>query len=251
VHSSAAATELHVEISNSSKREVQLGELFVTLADTLVAGFDLSELLQTLIDQTIEFLPVDAAALLLAGPDGVLKVAAASSSQVKAVEVLILEAKASPCHSAYDSGEQTGAADVDSVKPEWDEYASIMSAAGFRSSHSTPMKLRTQTIGVLSMFSLYPYTPSDVDAAVAQALANAATISIIQMDAATRNNELSEQLQHALDSRVLIEQAKGVIAQTHTVPMDEAFTIIRDHARRTSSTLRDVSQEIIKQTLAV
>jgi GAF domain-containing protein len=103
VHSSAAATELHVEISNSSKREVRLGELFVTLADTLVAGFDLSDLLQTLIDQTIEFLPVDASALFLAGPDGVLKVAAASSSHAKAVEVLILEAKASPCRSAYES----------------------------------------------------------------------------------------------------------------------------------------------------
>jgi GAF domain-containing protein len=230
---------------------VRLGELFVTLADTLVVGFDLSDLLQTLIDETIEFLPVDAAALFLADPDGVLRVAAASIAHAKAVEVVILEAKASPCLAAYESGEQAGADDVDSVKPEWEDYASVLRAAGYRSSHATPMTLRTETIGVLSLFSEYPYTPSLVDAAVAQALANAATISIIQMNAATKNDELSEQLQYALDSRVLIEQAKGVVAQTHSVPMDEAFAIIRGQARRTSSTLSTVSREIIKKTLSI
>jgi GAF domain-containing protein len=237
--------------SHSSRREVQLGTVFVALADTLVTGFDLSDLLQTLIEETTALMPVEAAALFLADPDGVLKVAAATSSDAKAVEVVILEAEASPCLEAYVSGRQSGANDVDDVKPEWTEYADIMRAAGYRSSHAIPMRLRDETIGVLSLFSEYRYTPSELDAAVAQALADAATISIIQMHVISDNKVLAEQLQHALDSRVLIEQAKGVLSHTRSVSVDEAFDIIRDHARRTGDTLMNVARAITDRSLTL
>lgn len=245
------ARQSHMEISNSSRREVQLGTLFVTLADTLVTDFDLSDLLQTLIDETTALMPVEAAALFLADPAGVLRVAAATSSTARAVEVIILEAAASPCLEAYESGQQSGVDDVQNVKPEWTSYAEIMQAAGYRSSHSIPMQLRDETIGVLSLFSEYQYTPSEVDAAVAQALANAATISIIQMHTTSKSKALSEQLRHALESRVLIEQAKGVISQMHSVSVNEAFQIIRGYARRTGDTLLNVSQGIVDRSLVI
>jgi GAF domain-containing protein len=240
-----------MDISNSTRREVRLGNLFVTLADTLVDGFDLNDLLQTLVDETTALLPVEAAALFLADPDGALRVATATSSHARAVEVVILEAKASPCIVAYENGQQTGVDDLDDAKPEWSDYADILRAAGYRAHHAIPMRLRSRTIGVLSLFSENPYAPSTVDAGVAQALADAATISILQMHQTSENIELSQQLQHALDSRVLIEQAKGVIAQTHQISIDEAFAILRAHARNTHSTLRDISKDVVSRSLTL
>ena len=188
-------------ISNSSKREVRLGELFVTIADTLVADFDLSDLLQTLVDETVALLPVDQAALFLASGDGDLRVASATSSHARAVEDLILEVDASPCLDAYRSGTPAGVDTVDAAKPEWGEFASILRAARFEASHAIPMRLRGETIGVLSLFSEYAYVPSESDAAVAQSLADAATIAILQTRVASERLRLTEQLQRALESR--------------------------------------------------
>ena len=238
-------------ISNSSKREVRLGELFVTIADTLVADFDLSDLLQTLVDETVALLPVDQAALFLASGDGDLRVASATSSHARAVEDLILEVDASPCLDAYRSGTPSGVDTVDAAKPEWGEFASILRAARFEASHAIPMRLRGETIGVLSLFSEYAYVPSESDAAVAQSLADAATIAILQTRVADERIRLNEQLQRALESRVIIEQAKGVIAQTRTVTMAEAFELIRGHARHNNATLREVSQQISDRTLSI
>ena len=238
-------------ISNSSKREVRLGELFVTIADTLVADFDLSDLLQTLVDETVALLPVDQAALFLASGDGDLRVASATSSHARAVEDLILEVDASPCLDAYRSGTPAGVDTVDAAKPEWGEFANILRAARFEASHAIPMRLRGETIGVLSLFSEYAYVPSESDAAVAQSLADAATIAILQTRVASERLRLTEQLQRALESRVIIEQAKGVIAQTRAVSMAEAFTLIRGHARHTNATLREVSQRIADRTLTL
>ena len=238
-------------ISNSSKREVRLGELFVRIADTLVADFDLSDLLQILVDETTALLPVDQAALFLAADDGTLRVAAATSSHARAVEDLILEADASPCLDAYRSGTPSGVDTISEAKPEWSDFARILRAADFRASHAIPMRLRGDTIGVLSLFSEHPYTPSASDAAVAQSVADAATIAILQTRVANERLRLNEQLQRALESRVIIEQAKGVIAQTRTVSMAEAFELIRRHARHNNTTLREVSQQISDRTLSI
>jgi GAF domain-containing protein len=238
-------------ISNSSKREVRLGELFVTIADTLVADFDLSDLLQTLVDETTALLPVDQAALFLDSGDGTLRVAAATSSHARAVEDLILEVDASPCLDAYRTGLSVGVDSLAAAKPEWGEFANILRAASFEASYAIPMRLRGDTIGVLSLFSSYPYVPSELDAAVAQSLADAATIAILQNRVAAERLVLAQQLQHALESRVLIEQAKGVVAQTRTVSMAEAFTLIRAHARQNNETLREVSQRIAERSLSI
>jgi hypothetical protein len=112
------------------------------------------------------------------------------------------------------------------------------------------MQLRNRTTGALTLFTNFPFTPSAVDAAVAQALANAATISIIHMHEAIRNVELNEQLQLALNSRVVIEQVKGVVSQTLEIAPDGVLAIFaRTRARRTSQTLREVSARVVDRSL--
>jgi GAF domain-containing protein len=237
--------------SKSSPREVLLGELFVTLADTLVTGFDLDDLLDTLVTDTTALLPVDDAALFLADANGTLRVAAATTPTTRAVETLVLEADAGPCIDAYRLGETVGVPDVDATLAEWELFARILRAGGFHAAHAIPMRLRESTIGVLTLFSVAPFTPSEVDAKVAQAIAHAATIAIIQFRAAHEQVVLADQLQRALDSRVVIEQAKGVVSQTRGVSMNEAFGMIRSHARKRGATLADVSKGVVERTLTV
>jgi GAF domain-containing protein len=238
-------------ISNASTREVRLGELFVRLADTLVSGFDLSDLLQTLVEETHALLPVDDVALFLSGDDGVLRVVAATSSKSRSVETLVLEADDGPCLDAYRFGHAAGVHDVEELGGKWTAFATIARAGGFRASHALPMNLRGETIGALNLFADYPYSPSETDAAVAQALAHAATIAIIQHRTSLKQSELSAQLQHALDSRVLIEQAKGVLAQVHQITVAEAFGRLRAYSRQHGLPLRDVSQQVVDRTLLV
>jgi GAF domain-containing protein len=239
------------DISNATAREVRLGELFVRLADTLVSGFDLSDLLQGLVEETHALLPVDDVALFLVGADQVLRVGAATSSKSRSVEILVLEAGDGPCLEAYRFGHPAGVHDIDALGDKWAAFAAIARAGGFRAAHAVPMTLRGETIGALNLFSDYPYSPSDTDAAVAQALAHAATIAIIQHRNSLEQSELSAQLQGALDSRVLIEQAKGVLAQTHEISVDQAFVVLRAYAREHGQPLRDVSKQIVERTLLV
>jgi GAF domain-containing protein len=239
------------EMSNATAREVRLGEIFLRLADTLVSGFDLDEVLQMLVEETHALLPVDDVALFLVGKDGVLRVVAATSSKSRSVETLVLEVEDGPCLDAYRYGQAAGVRDIDELGDKWAAFATIARAGGFRASHALPMNLRGETIGALNLFSDYPYSPSETDAAVAQALAHAATIAIIQHRTSVEQVQLSTQLQGALESRVLIEQAKGVVAQVHQITVAEAFSRLRAHARQNGLPLRDVAQRIVERSLVL
>jgi GAF domain-containing protein len=238
-------------ISNSSEREVRLGSLFLRLAETLEPGFDLADYLQMLVDETVGLLPADEAALFLGDSSSQLGVAAATAPDARAVETLVLEHGSSPCHDAFIKGVPTGVHDISDAKEEWGGFARVLDAAGFRAVHAVPMQIRDTTIGVVSMFSRLPYTPSDVDAKIAAMIARAAAIALVQARAAADHAALTDQLQQALNSRVLIEQAKGVVAHTRDVNMDAAFGLIRERARSHGESLRDVSQRIIERTLAI
>ncbi|WP_440710201.1 ANTAR domain-containing protein [Herbiconiux sp. YIM B11900] len=226
-------------------REALLAETFVDLADTLVAGYDVVDLLHTLVERTVHILDAADAGILLPNDDGVLEVVASSSERSHLIGLLQLDAQEGPCVDAYHSGQVAAVDDIAATYANWPTFATDAASLGYQSMYAIPMRLRDETIGSLNLFSdrRGPWDASDT--ATAKALADVATIGILQERALREADIAREQLQHALNSRILIEQAKGVLAHTERVDMDEAFRRLRTRARNSGQRLSTIAQEVI------
>ena len=230
-------------------REAQLIATFVTLADTLVAGYDVVDLLHMLTEECVAILGVDAAGIVLSDPAGSLHPIASSDGVSERVEAAQVEAGEGPCVESFRTGVPVA---IDDIRESGGgAFRATAEAAGFRSVLAVPLRLRDSTIGALNLFGRSTGALRGEDAAVARALADVATIGILQERAIRDGRLLTEQLEHALNSRVLIEQAKGIIAQTRQVPVDEAFAVLRDYARRNNERLRDVAERVVERRLTV
>ncbi|MBK4347026.1 GAF and ANTAR domain-containing protein [Lacisediminihabitans changchengi] len=235
----------------TESREERLVGAFVRLADTLVAGYDVVDLLQTLIESSAQLLDASAAGLMLADDKGELALVAATSERSRLVEMMQLSSGNGPCLEAFVCGEVVVVSDIAAEAARWPEFAEEALAQGFRSIHCVPMRLRGSIIGTVNLFRAATGSLTAVDAAAAQGLADVATIGILQERAIRESEVAREQLQNALESRVVIEQAKGVIAQLRAVDMDLAFTLLRAHARNTGRNLRDVAADVVDRSLAL
>jgi GAF domain-containing protein len=222
----------------------------VELADTLVADFDVVELLSLLADRCVEVLDVDAAGLMLVGPDGDLRVMASSSEAMRVLELYELQAQEGPCLDCYRSGRPVVNQDLATVNGRWPRFAPEALAAGFRSVHALPMRLRGSVIGALNLFHAAPGEMAAADVDAAQALADVATIAILQHRATLEAQVVNQQLQHALNSRVVLEQAKGMVAERAGLDMEQAFTALRTYARNHNLRLIDVAEAVIGGALA-
>ena len=231
-------------------RETLLARTLVELADTLVADFDVVELLTRLADRCVEVLDVGAAGLMLAAPDGALRVMASSSETMRVLELFELQSQEGPCLDCYRSGDPVLNQDLDAANGRWPRFATEAMGAGFRTVHALPMRLRGTVIGALNLVHVEPgeIRPADVDAA--QAFADVATIAILQHRAALEAQILNEQLTHALNSRVVIEQAKGMVAEREGLDMEESFMLLRNHARSHNLRLVDVATQVIAGDLS-
>lgn len=216
----------------------------VELADNLVDDFDVVDLLSLLSDRCVAALNVTAAGVMLAAPSGALHVAASSSDAMRTLELFQLQADQGPCIDAYRSGHPVVNVDLAAEGGRWPDFAPRATGEGFHSAHSLPMRLRGRTIGALNLLHTDTGPFDEADIAAAQALADIATIAIIQhriiADAQTLNNQLSG----ALNSRVVIEQAKGKIAQACDTDMDQAFRRLRHHARAHNLHLSELAEQI-------
>jgi GAF domain-containing protein len=230
-------------------RQALLARTFVELADTLVAEFDVVELLTLLADRCVDVLDVGAAGLMLVAGDGELRVMASSSEAMRVLELFELQSKEGPCLDCYLSGVPVTEPDFAIAGGRWPQFAAKVSAAGFRSGHALPMRLRGTVIGALNLFHFEPGEMPRPDVDAAQALADVATIAILQHRASIEAKVLNEQLQHALNSRIVIEQAKGMLAQKEGLNMEEAFTVLRHHARNHNLRLVDVAEAVIGGSL--
>lgn len=230
-------------------RERRLVHTFVTLADTLVAGYDVVELLQKLVEACAELLDAAAAGILLAEPSGELAVVASTSEQSRLVEVMQLSVGNGPCVESFTSGRMVEIEDVAAVADRWPEFSREALAQGFKAVHAIPLTLRGSVIGTLNLFRGEIGQLSELDAIAARGLADVATIGILHERTLRENEIATVQLQHALDSRVVIEQAKGVIAQLNSVDMDAAFKTLRDYSRRNNLNLRGVAEQIVSREL--
>lgn len=230
-------------------REGQLVETFVTLADTLVADFDVVELLHTLVEKCAALLDASAAGIILSAGDGELEVVASTNERSRLVEILQLRAGSGPCVESFTTGHAVSVPDIDQVQESWSRFRSGALEQGFASMHAVPLRLRDTTIGSLNLFWDRLGGLSEIDSLAVQALADVATIGILQERAIRESDVVRRQLQHALTSRVLIEQAKGVIAYVNDVHIGDAFTLIRDYARSNGIPLADVAEQIVNRTL--
>jgi transcriptional regulator with GAF, ATPase, and Fis domain len=241
---------LEVNMSDTS-RETELNTAFVKLADTLIADYDVVDLLHTLLLRCTELLDTQAAGLMLADATGTLQLIASTSEQADFVEIMQLNAGAGPCVQCFTTGTAVTVADIDEFGTSWPAFRSAALQKGFHSVNAIPMRLRGEILGTMNLFSTHVGELNPRDAAVAQALADVATIGILQERSIRETSIVTEQLQRALDSRVLIEQAKGVLSQTASIGMDQAFAALRNHARNHNLTLRTVAQGVTNRTIHI
>ena len=234
---------------SSMPREVLLARTLVEMADTLVDDFDLVELLARLVDRCVEVLDVSAAGLMLVAPEGDLRLAASSSEVMRVLELFELQAQEGPCLESYRTGEPVVNQDLAVVNGRWPVFAPVAFEAGFRSVHALPMRLRGQVIGALNLFRTGEGVLDAVDVPAAQSLADMGTIAILQYRAAIEAQRLNEQLNFALNSRILIEQAKGVLAERAGIDIEQAFSRLRGYARNHNARLVNVAQQVIDHTL--
>jgi GAF domain-containing protein len=231
-------------------REGLLARTFVELADTLVDDFDVVELLTLLAHRCVEMLDVSAAGLMLVAPEGDLRVVASSSEEMRLVELFEIQAQEGPCPDCYRTGEPALHENLAADGSRWPRFGPVALKAGFLSVQALPMRLRGVTIGALNLFRTETGTLEESDVVAARALADVATIAILQHRAAIQAHLLVDQLNHALNSRVVIEQAKGVLAERAGLDMEGAFAWLRKHARDQNELLVDVAQSIIEGQLA-
>jgi len=230
-------------------REALLAKTFVELADTLVADFDVVELLTLLADRCVEVLDADAAGIMLVSPDGHLRLLASSSEAMRVLELFELQSQEGPCIDCFSTGEPVVNQNLATVDGRWPRFAPEALAAGFQAAHALPMRLRGTVIGAVNLFQTKPGEMGQADVAAAQAFADIASIGILQHRAALEAQVLNDQLTHALNSRVVIEQAKGMVAERLNLEMESAFVTLRKHARNHNLRLADVAQSVIDGTL--
>jgi transcriptional regulator with GAF, ATPase, and Fis domain len=232
-------------------REKQLIDAFATLADTLVAGYDVVDLLQTLVETCAEVLDVAEAGILLTAGDGPLELVASTSEESTIVETIQLAAEFGPCIQCYESGEHVSVPDLAVGTERWPQFARSALDQGFQSVYAVPLRLRGDTIGTLNLFGTRVGVLNDRDVRAGQALADVATIGILHERSLRAGDVLRGQLQRALESRVVIEQAKGVLAHSRDIAPDDAFGLLRRYARSERLSLDLVAREVVERRLTI
>jgi GAF domain-containing protein len=228
-----------------------LSETFVELTDTMVADFDVIDFLHVLTDRSVLLLDASAAGLLLADPRGELRVVAASSETARLLELFQLQNDQGPCLDCFRTGQPVTVADLAAEAQRWPRFAFAAQQAGFAAVQALPMRLREQVIGALNLFRATPGAFAPADIRIAQALADVATISLLHERSMRHSDALNEQLQTALNSRVVIEQAKGKLAERLGLDMDQAFRLLRDYARNHNLRLAELAQSFIDGSAAL
>ena len=232
------------------ERQVLTATTFVEIVDTLVDDFDVIDVLTQLTSRSVDLLQVAAAGILLADSNGQLRVIGASTEQVGLLELFQIQNDEGPCLDSYRTGTVVADAslDADSV---WPRFAKESVRSGFPSVCAVPLRLKSRTLGCLNMFMSEPVALSDAEVSLAQALADVSSIAIVQ-DQATREAAMREgHLQHALTSRISIEQAKGMIAERAGVDMDDAFKRLRTFARSSNRLLTEVAESVVAGTIGI
>lgn len=233
----------------SGSREREVSRAFVELASSLANGYDVVELLSGLTADCAQLLDVASAGLLLADGRGVLHVMAASSERTRQLEVFQVQRADGPCRDCYLAGEPVSAPDLREEADRWPHFVPAALEAGFVSVHALPMRLRDRVLGALGLFGTTVGSLGPDDLSLGQALADVASVALVQEKVASDQQSVNEQLQTALTSRIVLEQAKGVLAQQGSLQMEEAFAVLRRYARNNNLRLTAVAEAVVARRL--
>jgi transcriptional regulator with GAF, ATPase, and Fis domain len=231
--------------------EQQLAEAFVELADTLVDDFDVMDFLHQVTVRCAQVLGVSAAGVLLTDQRGALRVVAASTEKTRLLELFQSQTDQGPCPECFHTGRPVAVADLSTAASRWPRFVAEARQIGFASVHALPMRLRTNVIGALNLFGTRPGALAEDTIRLGQAMADVATIGLLQARAIRDRQTLAEQLQTALNSRILIEQAKGVIAERRRLDMDQSFTLLRGTARASNRRLSELARAVVDGTTTI
>lgn len=231
-------------------RERKVVDAFVDLADTMVEDYDVLDFLHRLLDHALPLLPVDDGGVLL-HHDGELRVVAASSEDAATVELFEVQHAEGPCMDAYRRGEAVAVERLEDNAERWPVFVPKALEHGWRSAYAVPMRLRADHIGALNLFARDHAVLDGRDRRLIRGLADVATIGILRERQTADRDETVRQLQVALESRVVIEQAKGRIVERSGCDMSEAFDRLRTHARQHRRRLGDVALAVIEDRLAI
>ena len=232
-------------------RESILVATLVELADNLVDNYDVIDILTVMSDRCVEAIGVDAAGVMLALPGGELQFVASSSESMRVLELFQIQVNEGPCVDCYSGGIAVIEPALSEPDERWPRFTPRALAQGFHSVHCLPMRLRGRTIGALNLFRSSEGALDESDIVVAQGLADVATIAILQHQTSLNSKMLTDQLSNALNSRIIIEQAKGMISQATACDMDQAFVWLRAHARNHNERLTDVAARIVGGDMVV
>jgi hypothetical protein len=224
-----------------------LSDVFIEMGDTLVDDFDLIDFLHLIAERCVQVLDVSEAGLLLTDDQGTLRLVAASSERTRLLELFQLQIEQGPCVDCFHTGAAVSVVDVRTAS-QWPTFRAAAIEIGFASVYALPMRLRSEVIGAVNLFDIQP-GPLDAERLrIGQALADVATIGLLQQREIQRRDVITEQLQTALTGRVLIEQAKGLVAERLGVNVTEAFTMLRSTARSSNRRLSELAEAIIEGT---
>jgi GAF domain-containing protein len=230
-------------------REREVADAFVSLATSLAEGYDVLELLSELTADCARLLDIASAGLLLADRRGVLHVLAASSEETRALEIFQIQREQGPCLDCFHSKTPVLVASLDKEAERWPQFAKAALNAGFRSVHAVPMRLRDNVLGTLGLFGTAAGVLNDADLRLAQALADVASVALIQGRIAEDQETVNQQLQTALNSRIVLEQAKGILAQLGDVDMNGAFAHLRRYSRDHNWRLSDLAAALVAREM--
>lgn len=233
----------------ADQRERDIVRAFVDLSTELVNDYDMLEMLSQLTTNCASLLDVASVGLLLADDRGVLHLAAASSERSHQLELFQLQRNEGPCLDCYRSGAPVTVPDMAAEQERWPQFSRAVLGAGFKSVHAVPMRLRGRVLGALNLFGEGVGVLEDSDLDLAQALAYVACVAIVNEKSASDHLTVNSQLQHALTSRIVLEQAKGVIAQTGGLEIDDAFKVLRRYARDHGRKLGDIAHDVVNREL--
>ncbi len=226
----------------------RITQTFVELADTLVLQFDAIDFLQTLTERCAELLDIDAVGILLTDQRGALSLVAASTEQARMLELFQLQDQEGPCLDCIRTGHPVRCDDLGAEPQRWPRFTAMAREQGFSAVHAVPMRLREQIVGALNLFRNSPGAIPEDAVELAQSFANIATISILQVRALRHNEMVTEQLQNALNSRIVIEQAKGILTERLQIDIADAFSLLRNHARNNNQLLSEVAQQVVSRS---
>ncbi|MGA3216950.1 MAG: GAF and ANTAR domain-containing protein [Acidimicrobiales bacterium] len=232
-------------------RQDLLSRTFVELADTLVESYDQIDFLHRLADRCVSLLGVAEAGVVLVGSEGQLRPLASSSERMHLIELLEVQSQDGPCLDCWRTGEAIRENRLAESQMRWPVFGPAALAAGFLSVYAVPMRLREERLGALNLFANQAYGLIQPDEAIAQAMADVATIGILHQRFIHRRQEVSEQLEEAFNARIALEQAKGVLAEAMRIDLDEAFSLLRGYARDHKLLLSQVARQVISRDLEV